>query len=218
MEGLPEGMQEGLQEGLPEGLPEVLPDGLQEGLPEGPQEVLPEGLQEGLPEVLPEALPEALRASSPRKASGRASHPARAVDVRRGVDVSRRLQRPRPRLSRCAARNCSRLRRRLETSSRSAIRASERRASMPRPRRCRAGIPGPRQDVATSCGGGATQRHSLSTRQADGTPVAVEEDAAAMTKLLLVSLVAKSCKVVVGLLVGEEEKQTQEFAMDTVPM
>ena len=60
----------------------------------------------------------------------------------------------------------------------------------------------------------------LSTRQADGAQVAVEEDAEAMAKLLLVSLVAKSCKVVVGLLVGEvlvgeEEKQTQEFTMDT---
>ena len=61
-------------------------------------------------------------------------------------------------------------------------------------------------DVATSCGGGATQRYSLSTRQTDGAPVAVEEDAAAMAKLLLVSLVAKSCKVVVGLLVGESDK------------
>ena len=70
-------------------------------------------------------------------------------------------------------------------------------------------------DVVMSCGGVATQRYSLSTRQADGAPVAVEEDAAAMAKLLLVSLVAKSCKVVVGLLVGEEEKQTQEFTMDT---
>jgi hypothetical protein len=64
-------------------------------------------------------------------------------------------------------------------------------------------------------------RHA--TPQPEHTPgrwytVAVEEDAAAMTKLLLVSLVAKSCKVVVGLLVGEEEKQTQEFTMDTVPM
>ena len=52
--------------------------------------------------------------------------------------------------------------------------------------------------MATSCGRGATQRYILSTRQADGAPVAVEEDAAAMAKLLLVSVVAKSCKVVVG--------------------
>ncbi len=68
-------------------------------------------------------------------------------------------------------------------------------------------------DVATSRGGGATQRYSLGTRQADGAPVAVEEDTAAMAKLLLMSLVAKSCKIVIGLLVGEEEKQTQEFTM-----
>jgi hypothetical protein len=69
-------------------------------------------------------------------------------------------------------------------------------------------------DVATSCGGGATHCYSLSTRQADGAPVAVEEDTAAMAKLLLMSLVAKSCKVVIGLLLGEEENQTQEFTMD----
>ena len=62
-------------------------------------------------------------------------------------------------------------------------------------------------DVATSCGGGATQLYSLSTRQADGALVAVEEDTAAVAKLLLMSLVAKSCKIVIGLLVGEEEKQ-----------
>ena len=68
--------------------------------------------------------------------------------------------------------------------------------------------------MAASCGGGSTQRHSLSTRQANGAPVAVEEDTAAMAKLLLMSLVTKSCKVVIDLLVGEEEKQTQEFAMD----
>jgi hypothetical protein len=37
-----------------------------------------------------------------------------------------------------------------------------------------------------------------------------------MAKLLLMSLVAKSCKVVIGLLVGEseEEKKTQEFTVD----
>jgi hypothetical protein len=49
--------------------------------------------------------------------------------------------------------------------------------------------------VATSCGGGATQCYSLSTRQADGAPVAVEEDAAAMAKLLRVSLVAKRVEI-----------------------
>ena len=54
----------------------------------------------------------------------------------------------------------------------------------------------------SSCGGGATQRYSVSTRQADGALVAVEEDTTAMAKLLLMSLVAKSCKAVIGLLVG----------------
>jgi hypothetical protein len=42
-----------------------------------------------------------------------------------------------------------------------------------------------------------------------------KEDTTVVTKLLLVCLVAKRGKVIVGLLVGEEEKQTQELAMDT---
>ena len=70
-------------------------------------------------------------------------------------------------------------------------------------------------DVVTSRSGSATQRYTLGTRQADGAPVAVEEDAAAMAKLLLVCLVTKSCKVIAGLLVGEEEEQAQELAVDT---
>ena len=49
-------------------------------------------------------------------------------------------------------------------------------------------------DVATRGGGGATQRHSLSTCHADGAPVAVEEDAAAVTKLLFVRLITKGRK------------------------
>jgi hypothetical protein len=62
----------------------------------------------------------------------------------------------------------------------------------------------------------ATSAHRAANRANATSPqVAVEEDAAAMAKLLLLSLVAKSCKVVIGLLVGEEEKQTQEFTMDT---
>ena len=40
-------------------------------------------------------------------------------------------------------------------------------------------------DVATHGGGGATQRHSLSTCHPDGVPVLLEEDAATVTKLLL---------------------------------
>jgi hypothetical protein len=38
-----------------------------------------------------------------------------------------------------------------------------------------------------SCGGGVTQRYSLSTRQADGALVAVKQDAETVAKLLLVS-------------------------------
>jgi hypothetical protein len=72
-----------------------------------------------------------------------------------------------------------------------------------------------RSDVATRSGGGATQRRSLSTRHPDGAPVAVEEDAAAVTKHLFVRLIAKGRKVIVCLLVGEEENQAQELAMDT---
>jgi hypothetical protein len=68
-----------------------------------------------------------------------------------------------------------------------------------------------RSDVATRSGGGATQ----STRHPDGAPVTVEEDAAAVTKLLFVRLIAKGRKVIVCLLVGEEEDQAQELAMDT---
>jgi hypothetical protein len=40
--------------------------------------------------------------------------------------------------------------------------------------------------VATRCGGGAAQRHSLSTGHPDGAPVLLEEDAATVTKLLFV--------------------------------
>jgi len=69
--------------------------------------------------------------------------------------------------------------------------------------------------VATRGGVGATQRHSLSTCHPDGAPVALEEDAAAMAKLLLVCLVTKSRNVIVGFLVGEEEEQAQELAVGT---
>jgi hypothetical protein len=44
-------------------------------------------------------------------------------------------------------------------------------------------------DVATRGGGGATQRHSLSTCHPDGAPVLLEEDAATVTKLLSVRLI-----------------------------
>jgi hypothetical protein len=49
------------------------------------------------------------------------------------------------------------------------------------------------------------QRHSLSTCHADGAPVAVEEDAAAMAKLLGLCLVTKSCKVVLRTKLGRAQ-------------
>ena len=69
-------------------------------------------------------------------------------------------------------------------------------------------------DVATRGGGGATQRHSLSTCQPDGAPVLLEEDAAMVTKLLSVRLITKGRKIIVSLFVGEEEDQAQEIAVD----
>ena len=68
--------------------------------------------------------------------------------------------------------------------------------------------------MASHGGGGATQRHSLSTSHPNGAPVAKKEDTAAVAELLFVRLISKDLKVVVCLLVGEEEKQTQELAMD----
>ena len=53
--------------------------------------------------------------------------------------------------------------------------------------------------MATRSGGAATQRHLLSTRHPDGAPVAVEEDAAAVTKLLFVRLISKDRKIIVCL-------------------
>jgi hypothetical protein len=63
----------------------------------------------------------------------------------------------------------------------------------------------------------AQQRPSLSTRHPDGAPVAVEENAAAVIKLLFGRLIAKGRKVIVCLLVGEEEDQAQELAMMMMP-
>ncbi len=63
--------------------------------------------------------------------------------------------------------------------------------------------------MASHGGGGATQRHSLSTCHPNGATVALKEDTASVAEL-------KDLKVVVCLLVGEalEDKQTQELAMD----
>ena len=57
-------------------------------------------------------------------------------------------------------------------------------------------------DVATRGGGDATQRHSLSTCHPDGAPIFLEEDAATVTKLLLVRLITKGRKIIVSLFVG----------------
>jgi hypothetical protein len=42
----------------------------------------------------------------------------------------------------------------------------------------------------------------------------VKEDTATVAKLLFVRLISKDLKVVVCLLVGDKEEQTQELAMD----
>ena len=70
------------------------------------------------------------------------------------------------------------------------------------------------RNMSSRCGGVDTHRHSLSTCHPNGAPVAVKEDTAAVAKLLFVLLISKDLKVVVCLLVGEEEEQTQELAMD----
>jgi hypothetical protein len=49
-------------------------------------------------------------------------------------------------------------------------------------------------DVATRGGGGATQRHSLSTCHSDGAPGWLEEDAATVAKLLCVRLITNAAK------------------------
>ena len=57
-------------------------------------------------------------------------------------------------------------------------------------------------DVATRCGEGATQRHSLSTCHPDGAPVLLEEDSRDGDKLLSVRLITKGRKIVFCLFVG----------------
>ena len=59
-------------------------------------------------------------------------------------------------------------------------------------------------NVATRGGGGAMQSHSLSTCHPDGAPVLLEENAAT---------ISKDRKIIVILIVGEEEDQTQELAV-----
>ena len=62
--------------------------------------------------------------------------------------------------------------------------------------------------------GGATDRDSLSTREANGATMLVEEDTAVVTKLLLVWFVVEVREVVGSLLVSNEVEQPQELAMN----
>jgi hypothetical protein len=59
---------------------------------------------------------------------------------------------------------------------------------------------------ASRGGGSAADCHGLSTCHPDGAPKLLEEDAAIVTELLLVWLISECLKIIVGLLVGEEEE------------
>ena len=65
--------------------------------------------------------------------------------------------------------------------------------------------------------GGAPDRDSLSTREANGATVLMEEDTAAVTKLLLVWLVVEVREIVGSLLVSDEVEQPQELTMNATP-
>ena len=62
--------------------------------------------------------------------------------------------------------------------------------------------------------GGATDRNSLSTREANGATMLVEVDTAAVTKLFLVWFIVEVREVVGSLLVRNEIEQPQELAMN----
>ena len=62
--------------------------------------------------------------------------------------------------------------------------------------------------------GGATDRNSLSTREANGATMLVEVDTAAVTKLLLVWFIVEVREVVGSLLVRNEVEQPQELAIN----
>ena len=68
--------------------------------------------------------------------------------------------------------------------------------------------------VAARGVGGATDRDSLSTREANGATMLMEEDTAAVTKLLLVWLVIEVREIIGRLLVSDEVEQPQEFAVN----
>ena len=61
---------------------------------------------------------------------------------------------------------------------------------------------------------GAPRNANLITGHPDCAPVLLEEDAAPVAELLLARLVFEGLNIVVGLLVGEEGDQAQEFAVD----
>ena len=71
--------------------------------------------------------------------------------------------------------------------------------------------------VAARGVGGATDRDSLSTREANGATVLMEEDTAAVTKLLLVWLVVEVREIVGSLLVSDEVEQPQGLTMNATP-
>ena len=71
-----------------------------------------------------------------------------------------------------------------------------------------------RGSVAARGIGGATDRDSLSTRDANGATMLMEEDTAALTKLLLVWLVIEVREIIGRLLVSDEVEQPQEFAVN----
>ena len=71
-----------------------------------------------------------------------------------------------------------------------------------------------RGSVAARGVGGATDRDSLSTREANGATMLMEEDTAAVTKLLLVWLVVEVREIVGSLLVSDEVEQPQELAVN----
>ena len=71
-----------------------------------------------------------------------------------------------------------------------------------------------RGSVAARGIGGATDRDSLSTRDANGATMLMEEDTAALTKLLLVRLVIEVREIIGRLLVSDEVEQPQEFAVN----
>ena len=71
-----------------------------------------------------------------------------------------------------------------------------------------------RGSVAARGVGGATDRDSLSTREANGATMLMEEDTAAVTKLLLVWLVIEVREIIGRLLVSDEVEQPQEFAVN----